>query len=182
MINLSNKLKKEGTVLASLIEDLTSALNEEDKIYKKLIPIEEEKTQIIIENNLQALSEVTKKEQEFIAMINQLEKKREEIVKNIGVVLNRDSSNLTISAIIEMLEGQDEQVNLASVYDKLSNTLTNMVSINNRNKILIEQSLDMIEFNMNFYQSVQNINNNNYDKGAHSSDGAEESGMFDARQ
>ena len=40
----------------------------------------------------------------------------------------------------------------------------------------------MIEFNMNFYQSVQNINNNNYDKGAHSSDGAEESGMFDARQ
>lgn len=182
MINLSNKLKKEGTVLASLIEDLTSVLNEEDKIYKKLIPIEEEKTQIIIENNLQALSEVTKKEQEFIAMINQLEKKREEIVKNIGVVLNRDSSNLTISAIIEMLEGQDEQVNLASVYDKLSNTLTNMVSINNRNKILIEQSLDMIEFNMNFYQSVQNINNNNYDKGAHSSDGAEESGMFDARQ
>lgn len=182
MINLSNKLKKEGTVLASLIEDLTSTLNEEDKIYKKLIPIEEEKTQIIIENNLQALSEVTKKEQEFIAMINQLEKKREEIVKNIGVVLNRDSSNLTISAIIEMLEGQDEQVNLASVYDKLSNTLTNMVSINNRNKILIEQSLDMIEFNMNFYQSVQNINNNNYDKGAHSSDGAEESGMFDARQ
>lgn len=181
MINLSNKLKKEGTVLASLIEDLTSTLNEEDKIYKKLIPIEEEKTQIIIENNLQALSEVTKKEQEFIAMINQLEKKREEIVKNIGVVLNRDSSNLTISAIIEMLEGQDEQVNLASVYDKLSNTLTNMVSINNRNKILIEQSLDMIEFNMNFYQSVQNINNN-YDKGAHSSDGAEESGMFDARQ
>lgn len=168
--------------MASLIEDLTSTLNEEEQIYKKLIPIEEEKTQIIIENNLQALSEVTKKEQEFIAMINQLENKREGIVKNIGIVLNRDLDSLTISAIIEMLEGQDEQVNLASVYDKLSNTLATMVSINNRNKILIEQSLEMIEFNMNFYQSIQNINNNNYDKGAHSSGGAEESGMFDARQ
>jgi len=168
--------------LASLIEDLTSTLNEEEKIYQKLIPIEEEKTQIIIENNLQALSEITKKEQEFIGMINQLEKKREETVNNIAIVLNRDSSNLTISAIIDMLDGQDEQVHLADVYDKLSNTLASMVAVNNRNKILIEQSLDMIEFNMNFYQSVQNINNNNYDKGAHSSDGAEESGMFDARQ
>lgn len=168
--------------MASLIEDLVSTLNEEDKTYKKLIPIEEEKTQIIIENNLEALSEITKKEQEFINIINQLEKKRGEIVRNIGIVLNRDPSNLTISTIIEMLEGQDEQVSLTKVYDKLSNTLATMVSINNRNKILIEQSLEMIEFNMNFYQSIQSINNNNYDKGAHSSDGAEESGMFDARQ
>lgn len=182
MTKLSKKFKKEGTILASLIEDLTSTLNEEEEIYQKLIPIEEEKTQVIIENNLQALSEITKKEQGFISMINQLEKKREEIVNNIAIVLNRDSSKLTISAIIDLLDGQDEQVHLANVYDKLSNTLATMVSVNNRNKILIEQSLDMIEFNMNFYQSVQNINNNNYDKGAHSSDGAEESGMFDARQ
>ena len=67
-------------------------------------------------------------------MINQLEKKREEIVNNIAIVLNRDSSKLTISAIIDLLDGQDEQVHLANVYDKLRNTLATMVSVNNRNK------------------------------------------------
>ncbi len=168
--------------MASLIQDLTTTLQKEEKAYGNLIPIEEEKTQMIIDNDLEALSEITKHEQVFVSEINELEGKREEIVNNIGIVLNKDSSNLTIRTIIELLQGQKEQRELASIYDKLSETLAEAVAVNNRNKILIEQSLDMIEFNMNFYQSLQTVNSNNYDKGAHSSKGANERGMFDAKQ
>lgn len=168
--------------MASLIEELIITLKQENEIYQNLIPIEREKGQIIIDNNLEALSEITKKEQEFISEINKLEKLREGAVNNIGIVLSRNSKDLTVSLIIEMLEGQEEQKELAKVYDELQSTLTDVVAINNRNKVLIEQSLDMIQFNMNFYQSIQTMKNNNYDKGAHSSNGSQDSGIFDAKQ
>ena len=168
--------------MASLIEELTTTLQQEEKIYQNLIPIEEEKTQMIVSNNLESLSEITKQEQEFISEVNELEKKREEIVKNIATVLGKESSKLTIRTIIELLKGQNEQKNLARVYDTLTKTLDRVVSINEQNKALIKQSLDMIEFNMNFYQSIQKANSNNYNKGAYSDNGTGPSGMFDAKQ
>ena len=75
--------------MASLIEELTTTLQEEEIIYRNLIPIEEEKTKVIVSNDLESLAEVTRQEEEFIGQINVLEKKREEIVKNIAIVLSR---------------------------------------------------------------------------------------------
>lgn len=168
--------------MASLIEELITTLELEEKIYQYLIPIEEEKTQMIVSNDLESLSEITKQEQEFISEVNGLEKQREEIVKNIATVLGKESSKLTIRTIIELLKGQKEQRDLARVYDTLTKTLDRVVSINEQNKALIEQSLDMLEYNMNFYQSIQSFNNNNYNQGAYSNNAAEPSGMFDAKQ
>ncbi|NLJ89859.1 MAG: flagellar protein FlgN [Clostridiales bacterium] len=168
--------------MASLIEELTTTLKKEEIIYSNIIPIQEEKTKVIVSNDLESLSLITKQEEEFINEINKLEKRREEIVKNIALVLGRDPASLNIRTIIELLKGQEEQKDLAAVYDDLARTLKRATSINERNKALIEQSLDMIEFNMNFYQSIQNINTNTYNKGAYNDDGLGQTGMFDAKQ
>lgn len=168
--------------MASLIEELTTTLQEEEIIYRNLIPIEEEKTKVIVSNDLESLAEVTRQEEVFIGEINVLEKKREEIVKNIAIVLGKDPGELTIKTIVDLLQGQKEQRDLAKVYDALTQTLNRAVSINERNKALIEQSLEMIEFNMNFYHSLQNINSNTYNKGAYNDNGLGQSGMFDAKQ
>ena len=169
--------------LASLIEELIDTLQEEEKIYKNLIPIEEKKTEIIIENDLQGLSEITKEEQEVIEETIHLEKKREKIIKNIGTVLNKEAKDLSVGVIIDLLEGQKEQKKLSEVYDKLRNTIELLMNINNRNKELINQSLDIIEFNMNFYQSLKGNPTNNYNKGVkgYKEEGSQ-AGMFDAKQ
>ena len=62
-----------------------------------------------------------------------------------------------------------------------------LVDVNTKNKNLIENSLEMIEFNMNFIQSTRmSPGNNNYDKNASAAgsgvDAGFGTGSFDAKQ
>jgi hypothetical protein len=77
-----------------------------------------------------------------------------------------------------------EQKALSTIHDNLNNTIQRLVVINNRNKSLIQQSLEMIEFNMNFIQSTRmSPGNNTYTKGASQYEApASRIGMFDAKQ
>lgn len=171
--------------MASLIEELIITLKQEHELYEKLIPIAEDKTKIIIKNDLESLQKITEKEQSAVEEVNSLEKKREEIVTNVGTVISRDPSTLNIQTIIKLLETQPkEQQELSIIHDNLKKTIHRLMEINNHNKSLIEQSLEMIEFNMNFIQSTRmSPGNNNYTKGAASADYSSNSrGMFDAKQ
>ena len=76
--------------MASLIEDLISTLSKETDLYEKLIPIADNKTKAIVNNDLQSLNEITGREQEICDAISNLEKKRSEVIRNIGVVMNKD--------------------------------------------------------------------------------------------
>ncbi len=171
--------------MASLIEELVSTLEQEYSVYQQLIPIAEEKTRVIVKNDLNSLQEITEQEQQAIININQLERKRETIMVNIKTVINRKSGELTLSTLIGLMEKQPkEQLALSIIHDNLKKSIHRLVEINNRNKSLIQQSLEMIEFNMNFIQSTRmSPGNNTYTKGASKyEDLASGTGMFDTRQ
>jgi len=170
--------------VASLIEELVDVLDNELEIYQQLIPISNEKTQIIVKNDLAALQEVTEKEQCMADQITSLENKRNQVMTNVKIVLNRKSDTLDLKTLIQLLENQPkEQKTLSILHDNLKDTIRQLVEINNRNKSLIEQSLEMIEFNINFIQSARLYQGNNYTKDAEQYDikisGA---GMFDTKQ
>ncbi|MDF2541052.1 MAG: hypothetical protein K0S47_770 [Herbinix sp.] len=171
--------------MASLIEELIDTLDQEYNIYQHLIPIANQKTHIIIQNDLLALQKITRDEQDAVEKINSLEHKRETVIKNIGTVINKKSENLDLKTVIKLLENQPKEHKALSIlHDNLKTTIQRLVEINNRNKSLIQQSLEMIEFNMNFIQSTRmSPGNNTYTKGASRYDvpmhGA---GMFDAKQ
>lgn len=171
--------------MASLIEELITTLEQEHILYQELLPIAEKKTHIIINNDLESLQTITEQEQLSVEKVNALEKKREEVIINIGTVISRDPKNLNIKNIIDLLEKQpEEQQKLAQIHDKLKKTVYRLMDINQRNKTLIEQSLEMIEFNLNFIQSTRmSPGNNNYTRGAASiGNTMDGSGMFDAKQ
>ncbi len=171
--------------MASMIEELLSVMKKEDAVYRKMLPVAEEKTRVIIKNDLQALQEITEREQLVVEKINSLERKREEVIVNIGTVLGRNPSTLTMKVLIRLLEKQpEEQRMLSEIYDSLLTTVKKLSAINERNQILIQQSLEMIEFNMNLIQSTRmSPGINNYTKGASeqviSPNGT---GTFDAKQ
>ncbi|MFU0828742.1 MAG: Flagellar protein FlgN [Lachnoclostridium sp.] len=171
--------------MASLIEDLIYTLGQEYEIYSQLIPIAEKKRKFIVSNNLEELQKITDQEQAMVDIILNLEKKREEVVKNIGIVLNKDPKTINMKNIIQMLEKQPkEQKELSQIHDNLKKTIQRLVDINNHNKSLIEQSLEMIEFNMNFIQSTRmSPGNLSYNKEASQMDiPSLQTGMFDAKQ
>lgn len=171
--------------MASLIQELIQTLEAEEQLYQELIPIASKKTRIIIDNDLASLQHITEQEQLVVEKINVLERKREEVIIHIGTVINRKPNTLTMKSIISLLEQQpEEQQQLSVIHDMLKNTVNHLVQINDRNKTLIQQSLEMIEFNMNLIQSTRmSPGSNNYTKGAAQLEmPVAQTGMFDAKQ
>ena len=171
--------------MASLIEELILTLGQECEVYRQMIPVAEQKTELIISNNLLELQDITNQEQSMIETIYNLERKREEVVNNIGTVINKDPRTINIRTVIQILEKQPkEQKQLSEIHDNLKKTIQRLVEINNHNKSLIQQSLEMIEFNMNFIQSTRmSPGNLSYNRGASQMDMPSlQTGMFDAKQ
>ena len=168
--------------MASLMEELFTALEGEKEIYEQLIPISEKKTGVLIRGELE---EVTQEEQRLIEKASALGKKREEVIANIGVVLNKDAATLDLSTLADLMGKQpEEKERLVQLHDSLKVIMKRLVGINEKNKNLIENSLEMIEFNMNFIQSTRmSPGVNNYDRNAASSYSAGYTpGAFDAKQ
>lgn len=171
--------------MASLMEELFIALDGEREIYEQLIPISEKKTEVLVRGELKELEEVTQEEQRLIEKASALGKRREDVIANIGVVLNKDAATLDLSTLAELLGKQpEEKKKLVQLHDSLKVIMKRLVDINEKNKNLIENSLEMIEFNMNFIQSTRmSPGVNNYDRNAASNYSAGySSGAFDAKQ
>ena len=170
--------------MASLMEELIATLRKEQAAYQELLPVVEQKTQAIIANDLKQVQDITETEQSAIGKISGLEQKRTEIMKNIGIVLNRKTSELTLPNLIKLLDRQpQEQQSLAEIHKTLTDVLKRLAEVNGHNRNLIEQSLEMISYNMNLLQSTRIVPGNNYTKNAGQWDmTASQTGMFDAKQ
>lgn len=154
--------------MASLIEELKNLLKDELTLYKELIPVSEAKTRIIVENNLEALAEITGREQAAVDKILSLERKREAVMNDIRTVINRKNGEFSLRTLISLMAQQPkEQKELSILRDELNAAVQRLAEINNRNRDLIQQSLELIEFNMNFIQSTRTLMaDNSYTKKA----------------
>lgn len=171
--------------MASLMEDLLEVLSKEKGIYEVLVPVSEKKTEILVKGDLAELEKITAQEQELVDKAYALGKRREEIIANVGVVLNKQPDTLDLTTLAGMLEKQpEERKKLAALHDSLKAIMRRLVEINEKNKELIENSLEMVEFNMNFIQSTRmSPGVNNYDKNAASGyTSGYAAGAFDAKQ
>ena len=172
--------------MASLMENLIDVLNQECKEYEGLLDLSQRKTPIIVSGNLEDLQKITDDEQDVVIRINHLEKQRVETTRDIANVLNKDVDSLKLSSLIEMLAGRPvEQEKLVAVHDALQTVVHNLQRVNEHNRELLANSLEMVEFEMNLLQAMKTAPETaNYNKGAYSSGdtmGISNSG-FDAKQ
>ena len=171
--------------MASLMEELMVTLDEEEKIYRQLIPIEQDKTRAIIASDLKTLQDITVAEHELVDRTSALEGKRERIVVDIATVLGKNPKTINLNEIVGMLKNQPEdQKKLQKVHDRLRKTVLQLQDINDQNKELLKESIDMVEFNMNVIRSTRmSSGSSNYSSDASEVAGmAPQHGMFDAKQ
>ena len=157
--------------MASLIDILIDTLEKENTEYESLLELGLEKTGIIIRNDVDELSRMVEKEQLVMERIIALEKKRTEASNDIADVLNKDVKTLTLTRLIELLSSQKKERDaLVSIHDRLSLTMKRMVDVNERNKALLDESMDMLRFEMNLVQSIRRgPETNNYGRDAYTS-------------
>lgn len=172
--------------MASLMENLIDILNKESSEYESLLELSMRKTPVIVAGDLESLQKITDEEQIVVSRINHLEKLRIEDIKDIANVLNKDVKTLKLANLIAMLENRPaERQKLADVHDRLQSVVHRVQMINNQNGELINQALEMVEFDMNLIQSMKSAPETaEYNRGAYSagnSMGVSRSG-FDAKQ
>ena len=172
--------------MASLIENLVSVLEQENSEYEILLELSRKKTPVIVKGDIVRLQEITDEEQNIIDRIYHLEKKREEHIHYIADVINRDVGQLKLENLIQMLDKSPrEQRMLAEVHDKLHVTISQMQSINAQNRELLTGALEMVEFDLNLFQSMRRAPETaNYNKGAYNAGNimGVDAGRFDAKQ
>lgn len=170
--------------MASLIDNLITTLQTENDEYQTLLGLSMEKTGIIVKGDVEALNIMVEKEQEIVERINVLEKKRTEATKDIALVLNKDPKTLTLTVLTDLLKGQKKESDaLKEVHDKLSATMAQMVKVNEHNKVLLQESIEMVQFEMNLIQSMkQGPSNANYSGMDYANNDYGMNGSFDAKQ
>ena len=142
--------------MASLVESIIDVLDKENAAYVKLIALSEEKTPVIIKGDLESLNAITEKEQEIVSGIQQMEKQRIQVMTDIAEVTNRRGEELKLTDLIAMMEKRpEEQRRLRELHDALKQTMARMKQVNEQNRELLQNSLEMVQFEMNLLQSLK---------------------------
>ena len=167
------------------MENLIDVLDKECSEYEGLLTLSRSKTPVIVSGDLVNLQKITDEEQELVSRIANLDKTRAEVTADIANVLNKDVNTLKLANLIRMLEGRPaEQAALASAHDRLQSSARELKRVNEQNKELLDNALEMVEFEMNILQAMKAAPETaNYNRGAYSA--GETMGVskgFDAKQ
>jgi len=140
--------------MAGLINNLIDTLKGQTTHFKAVIALSDDKKRAIIENDVEALRDIVKKENIIVPKALKGDKERERIMGDMATVLNKPANELTLALIAEMTQGQPEHAEFTAAVDEFAQTVLEMKHANDSNKLLIESALEYIDFNMNIIHST----------------------------
>ncbi|MBW4827897.1 MAG: flagellar protein FlgN [Clostridiaceae bacterium] len=123
-------------------EELMDILKEQLEALKELDSIAMEKTDIIMNDEIDGLKGLTVKEEGLINKVATLELEREHLLDSWGI-----GKETSLSTIISNIP--EEKEDLEKLGEELFNVLKTIEEKNKTNNALIKDSLDWIEFNLN---------------------------------
>lgn len=170
--------------MASLMQELLEVLEQEEKQYEKLIELNDVKRDSVIKANIEELGKVTTQEQEIASVLLNLSNKRGGILNDMATVLGKDPKDMTINKMIGYLESQpEEQKLLIERRDRLLEVGTQMRLLNQQNEALLNQALEMVEFDLTLLRSMRQAPETaNYNRNAYNTGDLLGSSGFDAKQ
>jgi len=170
--------------VASLMDNLVEVLEQENNWYEQLVELSKDKKQAIINGDVQTLEHITEQEQEISSALRNLDIKRDAVLKDMSDVLGKNFEEMTITRLIGYLGQQpQEQERLSKIRAKILTTGKEMQEWNKRNEVLLQQALEMVEFDLTLFKSMRQAPETaNYDKNAYNTGDLLGSSGFDAKQ
>lgn len=170
--------------MASIMDEFLSVLEQVDATYNKLVELARSKTDAIIYSKIDELTQITEAEQEVMGDLIRLDKERLKIRGEMSKILKVPEESLTLLSMANMFEKrpQDKQ-KLLDLREKLRLTLIDVARINKENEELLQQSMEMLEYDMNLIRSTRMAPTTaNYDRNALSTDTILPGGGFNVTQ
>ena len=135
--------------MAGMMYQLAEILKEQTTRYEELLGLSTEKRDVIIANDVETLQKINHLENLIISQNQKLEKKRQLLVADMALVLNQNESELTLSRLIELMDGKEEEKLLVQARDSIKEVLDKLKEINEQNGLLVQNALDYIEYSTN---------------------------------
>ena len=166
------------------MDDLIQVLESENNEYQRLAELSKQKKQVIIDADVPSLEKIVDLEQDVASKIQNLDVRRRKVMHDMSVVLNKPEEGFTVDTILEMLSSQPkEQERLQNVKKQLKTTLAEVRKINEQNQTLLNQALEMVEFDLTLFRSMRTAPETaNYNKNAYNTGEILGGSGFDAKQ
>ena len=153
--------------MASLMEELLDVLGKEEKQYQELITLATEKTDAVVQGNIEHLTDVTTREQDAASVLLNLSNKRNRVLTDMATVLGQSPEEMTITKMIGYLNKQPKE----------------QEALTRQRDALLKQALEMVEFDLTLLRSTRQAPETaNYDKNAYNTGDILGSSGFDAKQ
>ena len=170
--------------MAGMMDDLVKVLVEEKTLYEKLADLSEEMKQAIIISDVPVVEQKTAEQQDATTDLQNLDRKRADIMRNVAVVLNKKPQDIKVSTLIEDLSGQPElKAQMTKAREELIAAMDRLKRVNSQNQALLTQAMELMEFDLNLYRSMKQAPETaNYNRSAYSTGDILGHGGFDATQ
>lgn len=170
--------------MASLVEELVHVLEEEEALYRQLQEYGHEKRDILIRADIPALERLTILEQETSDKLLAKSSQQVSLLKDIADVLGRGNEKMTVTSLIGFLGTQPQmQERLTIAKDNLVQAANEMEILNQQNKALIAQAMELCEFDITLFRSLRQAPQTaNYNRNAYNTGTVLGSSGFDAKQ
>ncbi|MCL2574266.1 MAG: flagellar protein FlgN [Defluviitaleaceae bacterium] len=140
--------------MAGLIGNLIDTLKGQIELYEQITALSVRKKEYIIKNDTENLRAVVAEENLIVPRLVRGDKERERVMKDICMVLNKKEEEMTLSYLVVLMENQPDHAELADIVEKTRAAVTELNEVNEANKVLIENALEFIDYNINLIHST----------------------------
>ena len=158
-------------------EGLIDILKEEQGIYNEILKLANEKTDMIAQENIDSLEDISKREEKYVQEAKIIEYKREDKITEIEKSLEIEKVS-DISSLLKYLKDEDLKKQLEDTQMEFTNTLSQLKSINIINNTLIQDALEYIDLSLNLMTDARA--EGTYGKGAEEAENIDQNkSLFD---
>ncbi|MFD1736801.1 flagellar protein FlgN [Bacillus salitolerans] len=135
-------------------ENLMNTLTKLLRLHQSLLQVSEKKSEIVKQNDIDALSLIMKDENKHVLAINQLEEERKLLVAKVMSGHPFDQESPTLSDCIKIVN-EEQGEKLAELQQELLEVLGRLQEVNKLNQQLVHQSLQFVNLNIDMLRPQQ---------------------------
>jgi flagellar biosynthesis/type III secretory pathway chaperone len=160
-----------------MINQLIDILNQEASLFETFLDLLDRQKQALVKNDVQALDEVTRRQQEKLIEGQRLSRARERLIDEISAA-NAIDGDLTVTRLLEFVDAEQAS-QLKRLREIVLSLNDQIVRTRNTNAMLINQSREFISKTMTMLSRVHH-QDHTYDR-AGGSDNGGHAVMIDGR-
>lgn len=126
--------------MTDILDNLEKNLNKQMKSYRKLVSLEKEKQQALVDNKIQEIEAITAQEEKILLEVSRLEGERLHWAEFFGKEIGKKVEDITLADL------EDNFPTLKNVRQELEEEITKLKDLHEINTKLLENAVNLVNF------------------------------------